>query len=83
MAGYNKFDPRIETLIVETTTLWEEGLSGELSDEDKKVVAAEIHRRPELASKISYERAHTGFTRIITVTEEDIARLYEQNIAAE
>lgn len=83
MAGYNKFDPRIETLIVETTTLWDESLEGELTEEDKKVVAAGIHSRPELASKISYERAHTGFSRIITVTEEDIARLYEQNIASE
>ena len=83
MAGYNKFDPRIETLVIETATLWDEGIAGELSDEDKKIVATEIHHHPELASKIHYERAHTGFTRIITVTEEDIARLYEQNIAAE
>ena len=82
MAGYNKFDPRIESLVIETTTHWDSGIEG-LSEEDRAVIAGEIHRQPQLASKISYERAHTGFTRIITVTEEDIARLYEQNIAGE
>lgn len=82
MAGYNKFDPRLESLVVEGITLWDDSVN-ELSEEDRKVVAAEIHRHPELASKISYERTHTGFTRIITVTVDDIARLYEQNLAGE
>lgn len=82
MAGYNKYDRRLESLVVEGVTLWDDEVQ-ELSEEEKKVVAAEIHRNPELASKISYERTHTGFARVITVTVDDIARLYEQNVAAE
>ena len=81
MAG-KKFDPRVDSLVVETVTLWDEGVADELTDEEKKIISEAIHQRPQLASKIQYERAHTGFTRIITVTEEDIARLYEQNISA-
>ena len=73
----------MDSLVVETTTLWSPGVAEQLSADDKKLVAAEIHQNPSLASKIEYERAHTGFTRIITVTEDDIARLYEKNIAAE
>lgn len=82
MAAYTKFDPRVDSLVIETLTNWDPGVTG-LSAEDRAVIEEEIHRHPQLASKIEYERAHTGFTRTITVTEEDIARLYEQNTAAE
>ena len=80
MAAYNKYDPRLESLVIETRTLWGDDV-GELSDEDRAWVAAEIHRNPRLAGKIEYERAHTGFTRIITVTADDIARLYESRVS--
>lgn len=73
MAG--KFDPRVDDLVMETRTLWDSSV-GELSNEDRHWVAKEIHQHPQLASKIEYERTHTGFTRIITVTLEDIQRLY-------
>lgn len=82
MAGYNKYDLRLESLVVEGVTLWDSEVA-ELTEEEKKIVAAEIHSHPELASKISYERTHTGFARVITVTVDDIARLYDQNVAAE
>jgi hypothetical protein len=39
-----------------------------------------VHREPESAAKIEYERSHTGFTRVITVTVDDIARLYEERV---
>jgi hypothetical protein len=80
MAAYNKYDSRLESLVIETKTLWGDDV-GELSDEDRAWVAAEIHRNPRLAGKIEYERAHTGFTRIITVTADDIARLYESRVS--
>jgi hypothetical protein len=80
MAAYNKFDPRLESLVIETKTMWGADV-GELSNEDRAWVAAEIHRNPRLAGKIEYERAHTGFTRIITVTTDDIARLYESRVS--
>ncbi len=71
----NKFDPRIDALVMETRTHWDPSV-GTLSDEDQQWVAKSIHEQPQLASKISYERSHTGFTRTITVTLEDIQRLY-------
>lgn len=78
MADYNKFDRRVDSLVVETRTKFASDVVG-LSAEDSKWVAAAIHAKPELASQISYERAHTGFCREITVTAADISRLYEQS----
>lgn len=70
-----KFDPRVDDLVMETRTLWDPSV-GDLSAEDKAWVAAEIHKVPEQAANVSYDRSHTGFTRTITVTLEDIQRLY-------
>lgn len=75
MADYNKFDPRVDSLVVETKTNWGPDVS-DLSDEDRKWLAKAIHNKPHLANKIRYERAHTGFTREITVTSADVERLY-------
>lgn len=79
MANLNKYDPRLESLVMETRTLWDDDI-GELSEDDRRFLSEALHRHPELASKIEYERSHTGFTRIITVTVEDVARLYEQQV---
>ena len=80
MAGLDKYDGRIEQLVVETRTLWDPTV-GKLEDADRKWLSRAIHQAPELASKIQYERAHTGFTREITVTVEDIQRLYQYRLA--
>ena len=80
MAGYNTFDPRMESLVVETKTLWAPDTQG-LSDDEKVIVARAIHRKPQLASKIYYERTHTGFIREITVCEADIHQLYDHKTA--
>ena len=80
MANYKKFDPRLESLVMESKTFWDPEIE-DLSDEDKQWLSAAIHQRPELASEIFYERSHTGFTRQITVTVADIERLYEQRFA--
>ena len=77
--AYNKFDARIEELVVETRTAWDAGVT-DLSEEDRGWVATAIHKLPELASLIEYVRAHTGFTRQITVTLEDIQRLYQHRL---
>ncbi|MEY3175896.1 MAG: hypothetical protein RLZZ436_3810 [Planctomycetota bacterium] len=71
----DKFDPRVDSLVMETKTLWDPAV-GQLSEEDRRWVATAIHQKPQLASKVSYERSHTGFVRIIRVTVEDIQRLY-------
>lgn len=80
MASYAKYDARIEDLVVETRTFWDAAV-GALSDEDRDWLAAAIQQSPELATTIHYERAHTGFTREITVTVEDIQRLYQERMA--
>ena len=79
MPAYNKFDPRIDSLVMETRTFWDEEV-GELSEEDKKWLADALHSHPQLASKINYNRSHTGFTREITVTVGDIERLYQERL---
>jgi hypothetical protein len=71
----DKYDPRIDALVMETRTAWDDSV-GELSAEDRRWVAAAIHSQPQLASNVAYERSHTGFTRTITVTLGDIQRLY-------
>ena len=74
------YDPRRDKLVMETKTFWDPGIANELSDDDKALLATAIHRAPELAEKVEYERTHTGFTRIITVTVNDLQRLYEQRV---
>lgn len=76
MADYNKFDRRLDSLVVETRTSFAADATG-LAAADAQWISTAIHHKPELASKISYERAHTGFIRDIVVTAADIARLYE------
>jgi len=82
MANLKKYDPRLESLVMETKTLWDPDI-GELSEEDKHWLAQAVHRQPQLAANIEYERSHTGFRRIITVTVDDIERLYEQQVGEE
>ena len=80
MADFNKYDPRVDSLVVETKTFWDAAI-GNLSDADKAWLASAVHRRPEKAANIQYDRAHTGFTRTITVTVADIERLYEEKLS--
>jgi hypothetical protein len=80
MADYTKYDPRVVSLVLETRSLWDPAV-GPLNDADQHWLAAEMHRHPERATKIAYERTPTGFSREITVTVEDIARLYEERLA--
>jgi hypothetical protein len=77
MADYNKYDPRVDSLVMESLTAWDPSV-GKLSDEDKVLLARTVHQSPEKASKVAYFRSHTGFTREITVTVDDIARIYEE-----
>jgi len=81
MSDYHKYDPRVDALVMEMKTLWDSEV-GDLSDEDKQWLSEEVHRDPASAVKIDYDRSHTGFTRTITVTVEDIGRLYDRKMAA-
>ena len=80
MANYNKYDPRLEALVMETTTFWDSEI-GDITDEDQVWLAKAVHKHPEHASQIHYERSHTGFTREVTVTVADIERIYAEKFA--
>ncbi len=77
--AYDTYDARMETLVMETLTFWDPALA-KLSEDDKSWLAQALHAEPKLASKIKYERTHTGFTREITVTPADVERLYQQKV---
>lgn len=77
--AYDTFDARMETLVMETITHWDPALA-KLSDDDKRWLSQALHADPQLASKIKYERSHTGFTREITVCSADVERLYQQKL---
>lgn len=79
MAGLKKYDARVDALVIETRTVWDPSV-GKLEDADRAWLSKAIHEAPELATKIEYERAHTGFSREITVTVEDIQRLYQSRL---
>ncbi|HCK51577.1 MAG TPA: hypothetical protein DIC23_00065 [Planctomycetaceae bacterium] len=95
MASYKKFDPRIELLVVETRTVFDPEVEAEIQQLDSELeeqadgdvdthqlLSALIHSKPELATQIFYERAHTGFTREITVTRADVERLFTELTSA-
>jgi len=76
----DKYDPRRETLVMETRTFWDPELSN-LTPADKSWLAHAVHASPEQAIKINYERSHTGFVREITVTVADVERIYQEKAA--
>ena len=80
MADYTKFDPRVDSLVMESRTKWDPTV-GKISDEDQALLAKLVHQSPEKAAKVEYDRSHTGFTRTITVTADDIARIYQEKMA--
>ncbi|MCA9099347.1 MAG: hypothetical protein KDA36_13215 [Planctomycetaceae bacterium] len=77
--AYDKYDPRLESIVVETSTVWSPELSN-ITDQDKVSLARAIHEHPELATKIRYERMHTGMMREITVTVADLERVYAMRL---
>lgn len=80
MPAYTKYDPRVDSLVMETKTAFAPELA-RFSEEDKQWLAEAIHREPQFATKIAYERSHTGFIREITVTPQDLERLYQERVA--
>ncbi|MCH8828542.1 MAG: hypothetical protein IID45_03090 [Planctomycetes bacterium] len=79
MANMKKYDPRLDALVMETRTEWDADI-GDLDAADQRWLAEAVHQDPQSAAKIEYERSHTGFTRLITVTVADIERLYDQRV---
>jgi hypothetical protein len=68
------FDPYREALVMETNTVWpEEYRDWDLSR--RRALEQKLHADPAKAAHLEYDRSHTGFCRIITVTPEDVSRL--------
>ncbi len=81
MADYTKYDSRVDSLVIESRTNWDPSI-GKLSEEDKSFLARMVHLAPAKAAQVAYWRSHTGFTREITVTESDIARIFNEQMQA-
>jgi len=70
----DKFDPYREALVVETCTVWPEGL-GDLSPDQRRRIEERLHADAQQAAQLEYVRLPTGFARRITVTAQDLERL--------
>ena len=70
----NEFDPYREALVVETSTLWPDEL-GVDDPQTREHIEEALHAAPQEAAELTYDRQHTGFARVITVTPEDLKRL--------
>ncbi|MFH5803751.1 hypothetical protein [Alienimonas sp. DA493] len=75
MASLKKYDPRLETLVMELRTRFDEEC-GALSPEDRRWLADRLHAAPNAAASLEYVRTPTGFARAITATRADVERLY-------
>ena len=70
----NEFDPYREALVVEATTVWPEEYD-DWEPTDRRRIEEQLHSDPAKANQLEYVRVHTGFSRQITVTPEDLERL--------
>ncbi len=70
----NQYDPYREALVVEEQTVWPEQYD-HWDEARKEEIARLLHQSPQEAAELRYVRQHTGFTRVITVTEADLQRL--------
>jgi hypothetical protein len=70
----NEFDPYREALVVENSTLWPDDYQA-WSEADKERLAERLHASPADAAELKYDRMHTGFARVITVTPADLKRV--------
>jgi hypothetical protein len=69
-----EFDRYREALVIEKRTIWPDEFA-DLDEGVKARIAQRLHAEPEKVSELSYERLHTGFARVITVTAEDVSRV--------
>ncbi|NBP87186.1 MAG: hypothetical protein EBU59_01475 [Planctomycetia bacterium] len=70
----NQFDPYREALVVEQHTVWPDAYE-DWSAEDRGRVETLLHATPADAAELDYVRQHSGFARVITVTDEDVERV--------
>ena len=70
----NEFDPYRDALVLETLTVWPDAYDGWEADVRRRV-EQRLHAEPKQAAELKYERLHSGFCRVITVTDADLARI--------
>jgi hypothetical protein len=73
-AKENPCNPYREALVIESETIWPAELKP-ASDSDRGRIEGQLHADPAKAENLEYVRLYTGFSRRITVTAGDIARL--------
>ena len=69
----DKFDPYREALVMETVTVWPEDL--DVSAGERKRIENALHSDAEQCTSIEYVRTHTGFCRVINITDDDLERV--------
>lgn len=70
----NKFDPYRDAVVVETKTIWPAEFD-EYSAGERARIESQLHAEPQACQDLDYERMHTGFSRVVTVTQADLDRL--------
>ncbi len=79
MASLKKYDPRLETLVMERRTRFD-AECGDLSADDRRWLADRLHAAPREAGALEYVRTATGFARTLTATRADVERLYRAEV---
>lgn len=70
---YLSFNPRLETMVIEVRTEWPaEAVS--LARDERVAIGRQLHDDPSACDEVRYDRAHTGFTRVIVATANDLRR---------
>ena len=70
----NEFDPYREALVVETETIWPDEFD-DVDLRERLTLESRLHADPQHATELLYVRTHTGFSRQITVTADDLQRV--------
>ena len=70
----NPWNPYRESLVLESETIWPDEFNF-VNPTDRERIEAQLHSDPAKAEQLEYVRLYTGFSRRITVTAADIARL--------
>ncbi len=73
-ANANPWNPYLEALVIESETIWPDDLNP-MNPADRQRISAQLHSDPAKAENLEYVRLYTGFSRRITVTAGDVARL--------
>lgn len=71
---YLSFNPHLETMVIEVRTEWPTE-AATLSRDERAAVSRRLHADPAACDEVRYDRAHTGFTRVIVATAGDLARV--------